>query len=63
MSVFQDLKKYKGLLAIVFFLTLGNTIGELYLPRLLSLIVDNGIAVEDVQYVLKIGGIMLIVTL
>ncbi|WP_440897452.1 ABC transporter ATP-binding protein [Amphibacillus sp. Q70] len=63
MRVFQDLKKYKGLLALVFFLTLGNTIGELYLPRLLSLIVDNGIAVENVQYVLRIGGIMLIVTL
>ena len=63
MSVFRDLKKYKGLLALVFFLTLGNTFGELFLPRLLALIVDNGIAVEDVQYVLKIGGIMLVVTL
>ncbi|MBU5594078.1 ABC transporter ATP-binding protein/permease [Amphibacillus sp. MSJ-3] len=63
MSVFQDLKKYKGLVTLVFFLTLGNTIGELYLPRLLSLIVDNGIAVEDVQYVFRIGGLMLLVTL
>ncbi|GAA4068293.1 ABC transporter ATP-binding protein [Amphibacillus indicireducens] len=63
MSVFRDLRKYNGLLALVFFLTLGNTFGELFLPRLLALIVDNGIAVEDVQYVLKIGGIMLVVTL
>ena len=63
MSAFYDLKKYSKGLFLVFFLTMGNAIGELILPYLLSLVVDNGIATGDIQTVLKIGAVMLIVTL
>ena len=63
MSVFKDLKKYRKGLLIVFLLTFGNAIGELFLPFLLSIIVDEGIAYGATDVVLKIGLIMIIVTL
>lgn len=63
MSVFKNLKTYKKGLLIVFFLTMGNAIGELFLPFLLSIIVDEGIAYGAIDVVLRIGLIMVIVTL
>ena len=63
MSVFYDLKKYKKGLALVFFLTAGNAIGELFLPYLLSLIVNEGVATGSIDTVLKIGLFMVVVTL
>lgn len=63
MSAFYDLKKYKKGLAIVFILTLGNAIGELLLPFLLSVIVDQGIAIGAIDVVLRIGIVMVVVTL
>lgn len=63
MSVFKDLKKYRKGLLIVFLLTFGNAIGELFLPFLLSIIVDEGIAYGETDVVLKIGLLMIIVTL
>lgn len=63
MSVFKDLKKYRKGLLIVFLLTFGNAIGELFLPFLLSIIVDEGIAYGATDVVLKIGLLMIIVTL
>ncbi len=61
MSVFNDLKNYKKGLILVFFLTLGNAVGELLLPYFLSLIVDEGISAGRVDIVLRIGLIMLVV--
>lgn len=63
MSVFKDLKTYKKGLLIVFFLTMGNAIGELFLPFLLSIIVDEGIAHGAIDVVLRIGFFMVIITL
>lgn len=63
MSVFKDLKTYKKGLLIVFFLTMGNAIGELFLPFLLSIIVDEGIAYGAIDVVLRIGFFMVIITL
>ena len=63
MSAFYDLRKYKKGLGLVFVLTLGNAIGELLLPFLLSLIVDEGIAIGAVDVVLRIGAMMVVVTL
>ena len=59
----KDLKTYKKGLMIVFFLTMGNAIGELFLPFLLSIIVDEGIAYGAIDVVLRIGFLMVIVTL
>jgi ATP-binding cassette subfamily B protein len=63
MRVFTDLKKYKKGLVIVFLLTAGNAIGELFLPYLLSIIVDEGVATGSIETVLQIGFLMVIVTL
>lgn len=63
MSVFKDLKTYKRGLILVFFLTMGNAIGELLLPFLLSQIVDEGIAIGAIDVVLRIGVLMVLVTL
>lgn len=63
MSVFKDLKTYKKGLILVFLLTVGNAIGELLLPYLLSVIVDEGVAVGSIDTVFRIGFIMVIVTL
>lgn len=61
MNVFKDLKNYKGLILIVFLLTLGNTVGELLLPFLMSMIVDNGVANENITYIVQTGLVMLVV--
>ncbi|HLR92350.1 MAG TPA: ABC transporter permease, partial [Atopostipes sp.] len=42
---------------------MANAIGELILPYLLSRIVNEGVSVGDVQTVLRIGILMIIVTL
>lgn len=63
MSVFNDLKKYKKGLILVFLLTAGNAIGELFLPYLLSIIVDEGVATGSIDTVLQIGFLMVIITL
>lgn len=63
MSTFKDLKQHKVLVATVYLLTLANTIGELLLPKFMSLIIDVGVAQEEVSYILKMGAVMLGVTL
>ena len=40
-----------------------QTLSELYLPTLMSNIIDQGVVNQDIPYILKVGGFMLIVTL
>ena len=40
-----------------------QTLSELYLPTLMSNIIDQGVVNQDISYILKVGGFMLIVTL
>jgi len=47
----------------VFFLTFFQAISELYLPTLMSDIVDNGIVNGDTDYILTVGGRMLVIAL
>lgn len=60
-KLFKYLKPYKKYVAGVLILTFFNALSELYLPNLMSDIVNNGIVKGDTNYILKIGGIMLIV--
>jgi len=56
------IKKYwKGFLLAIFFLTL-ETIADLLMPTLLADMIDRGIANRDMDYVLRIGGLMLLIT-
>ncbi len=57
------LKPFRGFLAIVVFLVFLQSLANLYLPTLLADIVDKGIVTGDTNYIMRVGGIMLLVTL
>lgn len=61
--LFRFLKPYRGLIALVFVLVFLQSLANLYLPTLLANIVDTGIVHGDTPYILRIGGLMLIVTI
>ena len=50
------------LLAVVVF-QLAQSIASLYLPTLNADIIDQGVAKGDTEYILRVGGVMLLVTL
>ena len=57
------LRPYIAIILIVFVLTFLQSIAQLYLPTLMSDIVDTGIVQADVPYILKTGAFMLAVAL
>lgn len=63
MSIYKGLNKYKIRIIVVILLTFGNALGELFLPRLMSLVIDKGVAYGDTSYVLKIGALMIVVVI
>lgn len=63
MSIYKNLKKYNLRILVVLLLTFGNALGELFLPKLMSLIVDSGVARNDSPYIFKMGFVMIIVVL
>lgn len=63
MSIYKGLNKYKIRIIVVILLTFGNALGELFLPRLMSLVIDRGVAYADTAYVLKIGALMIVVVI
>ncbi|AYW48058.1 ABC transporter ATP-binding protein [Tetragenococcus osmophilus] len=63
MSIFKDFKRYKILILTVLILTFANTIGELLLPKMMSQIIDIGVANQNITYILRLGAVMIGVTL
>ncbi|MBP1890081.1 ATP-binding cassette subfamily B protein [Clostridium moniliforme] len=61
LKLFKHLKPYSKQLIFILILLFIQTMAQLYLPTLLSEIVDTGIIKGDVNYILKIGGIMICV--
>lgn len=57
------LKPYRISVACVLVLALGQSIAILFLPTLMADIVDNGIVNGDTRYILRVGGVMLLVSL
>ncbi|MDP9269854.1 MAG: ABC transporter ATP-binding protein/permease [Chloroflexota bacterium] len=57
------LRPYTWPLAAVIVLLLMQAIGNLYLPTLNGDIINSGVAKGDNEYILRIGGFMLLVTL
>jgi len=57
------LKPYRVELTIVVVLLLVQAITNLYLPELNADIINNGVAKGDTAYILKMGGVMLLVSL
>jgi ATP-binding cassette subfamily B multidrug efflux pump len=61
-KLFRFLKPYRIPIIFVLVLIFLQALSELYLPTLMSDIVDTGIIKEDTPYIIKIGGFMLLVT-
>ena len=57
------LAKYKGLLWVVIAFQAIQAVAGLFLPTLNSDIINNGIVKEDLGYIWRIGGLMLVVTI
>ncbi|WP_454295016.1 ABC transporter ATP-binding protein [Salana multivorans] len=58
-----SLRPYWGAISIVLALQLFSTLASLWLPNLNARIIDEGIAVGDVDQIWRLGGLMLGVTL
>jgi ATP-binding cassette subfamily B protein len=56
------LRPYTRDVAIVIALLLVQAIGNLYLPELNGEIINNGVLTGDTDYVIRVGGFMLLVT-
>src|SRR5208282_2384765 len=63
LKLFRNLKPYTFPIVLVAVLVAGQTISELFLPTLMSDIVDSGIVKGDIPYILRVGGLMLLVAL
>jgi ATP-binding cassette subfamily B multidrug efflux pump len=57
------LRPYTKQLVIVMTLLLAQAIGSLYLPELNAEIINNGVAKGDIDYIIRTGVFMLVVTL
>ncbi len=63
LKLFRFLKPYKVPVILVLLLFFLQSIAELYLPTLMADIVDTGIVKGDVNYIVRIGALMLVVAL
>ena len=59
----RHLRRYKGALALVVVLQLVQTLATLYLPTLNADIIDFGVVKGDIGYILRVGAVMLLVSL
>jgi ATP-binding cassette subfamily B multidrug efflux pump len=57
------LRPYRAAIAVVVVLQLVQTIATLYLPALNADIIDNGVVKGDAGYIMRIGGVMIAITL
>ncbi len=58
----QFLPRYRWPVIVVLLLLLGQSLGNLYLPELQADIINNGVVKGDTDYILRVGGAMLLVT-
>ena len=56
------LPRYRGPVLAVLLLLLGQSLGNLYLPELQADIINNGVVKGDTDYIIRVGGVMLLVT-
>ena len=63
LKLFRHLKPFAISILFILVLVAGQAIAELFLPTLMADIVDLGIARGDTPYILRVGGLMLLVAL
>src|SRR5689334_11196930 len=59
----RHLRPYRRQVTLIVLLLLLQAIGQLWLPSLNADIIDNGVLLGDTGYILRVGGVMLGVTL
>ena len=62
LKIYRYLKPYKFHLLGIVVLIFLQVMSDLYLPTIMSDIIDSGIMKEDVGYILREGGIMLLIS-
>ena len=62
LKLFRFLKPYTIPVVAVVVLVFFQSIGDLYLPTLMSDIINHGITNGDIDYIFKTGGLMLLIT-
>ncbi|TGE32892.1 ABC transporter ATP-binding protein [Desulfosporosinus sp. Sb-LF] len=60
-KLYRFLKPYTAYITVVIVLLFAQVLSDLYLPTLMANIVDHGIVNKDVNYILRVGGFMLLV--
>jgi ATP-binding cassette subfamily B multidrug efflux pump len=58
----QYVRPYRGLIALVAGFQLISTLAALYLPTVNASIIDDGVAKGDTHTIIRLGGVMLLVT-
>jgi len=61
LKLYRFLKPYTIYIAVIIILLCVQVLSDLYLPTLMADIVDNGLANQNVDYILHLGGFMLLV--
>lgn len=56
------INRYRGQFLIALTFLILETVGDLIQPTIMSKIIDNGVKMGDMDYVLKLGGFMLLMT-
>src|SRR5579859_522093 len=62
-KLFRFLKPYRLSIALIFLLLFLQSLANLYLPTQMADIVDNGILKGNNGYILRVGGLMLVVAI
>lgn len=62
-EIAKYLKPYSKMLVLVVVFVFARSLTDLYLPALMSRIVDVGIVQNDLGYILKVGSVMIAMTL
>lgn len=61
-KLYRFLKPFKFLIAVVLGLVFLQTLSDLYLPTLMSDIINKGLIEGDTNYIVRTGGLMLLIT-
>ncbi len=63
LKLYRGLKPYWGSLLLLLLLLCGQTFSLLFLPNMMSMIVNNGVITGDILYIVQMGLIMLCISL
>jgi ATP-binding cassette, subfamily B, multidrug efflux pump len=58
----QYIRKYGKLFCVALLFLTSEAVCDLLLPTIMSRMIDNGVARQDLQYIYRMGGLMLLVT-